>query len=450
MEQIPQQAPAVSTGRQVPQQPSYGFCPENQDPGDGVPRPELSTLLAVRASEMMDQARHAYRAQTASPELRRALGALFAGKEDDAILALADAPDRIQDGFDYAASAAIVLGLQALADDVKDAGRLSARALALAPEDPLTHVLHALVAQRNRAQGDVELALRRAYALAPHEPAIALSLGEALAQTIDLKAAIAALSSYLADAPLDKPIGQLRERLRTQRQLHQGLDQLSGSGITLLWPQPELTPTQADRIHNELASTLAEAADLLEQRRREQLLVVIYRERSELLASTCVPQWTEGVFDGVLRLHADSVRDPNRRRAVIRHEVLHAQLRSVPIHAPHWFHEGAAQFFADEEDAGHQHSYQLMVRNETYVPFSSLEGSFLVISTGRDASLAYHQSLAMVQMMVYHHGPRALAHAVRYLRTETQEPDLWGHMLGESGSGPALLAHLARKLEHLP
>lgn len=429
------------------EQPVYGFCPEHEEAGYNVPRPDLAALLSLRASEMMDQVRDTYRSRRGSKALRRALDALFSGRQEQALHALRKAPDRHVQGFDYASSAAIVLGAQALSRGaLADANRLADLAVTLAAEDPLSHVLDALVAERSHAQGTMQMALRRAHTLDPEEPAVALALGQVLAHTVDLEGAISALSMYLTDAPMDRPIGQLRERLRTQRELHRGLSQLSGGGITLLWPSPELSEQQADEIHDELSAALTEAAAMLEQRRREELLVVIYRERSDMLASTCVPQWTDGVFDGVLRLHMASLSSATRRRGVIRHEILHAQLRSSPVDAPHWFHEGVAQYFAAEESSSHRHSYRMMVRNETYVPFSSLEGSFLVISSGGDASLAYHQSLAMVQMLVDLRGERVLAEAVRHLETSDQPGALWDHLLGERADGEHLLDHLRKHL----
>ena len=52
----------------------------------------------------------------------------------------------------------------------------------------------------------------------------------------------------------------------------------------------------------------------------------------------------------------------------------------------------------------HERTFKLMVDNRTYVPFPSLEGSFLVISQGRDARFAYHQSLAMIELLVDRRG----------------------------------------------
>ena len=439
----------ASAHRHPDEQPMYGFCPEHEDAGYNVPRPDLAGLLSLRASEMMDQVRHTYRAGRGSSTLRHGLDALFSGREDEALQTLRKASDRQQNGFDYASSAAIVLGAQALSRGaISDATRFADLAISLAGEDPLSHVLDALVAERSHGQGSMQMALRRAHALSPEEPAVALALGQILAQTVDLPTAIEALSMYLKEAPMDQPIGQLRERLRTQRDLHRDLSHLSGGGLTLLWPSPELSEAEADAIHDELSAALTEAAALLAQRRREELLVVIYRERSDMLASTCVPQWTEGVFDGVLRLHVQSLVPAGHRAAVIRHEILHAQLRSSPIDAPHWFHEGVAQYFAKEESGDHRQSYRMMVRNETYVPFASLEGSFLVISAGSDASLAYHQSLAMVQMLVDLRGERVLAEAVRHLESEGEATRLWEHLLGERATGDELLAFLARRLEH--
>ena len=92
--------------------------------------------------------------------------------------------------------------------------------------------------------------------------------------------------------------------------------------------------------------------------RTDELLAVVYREHSELLAVTCVPTWTQGVFDGTLRLHVASLTRPAERNRVVRHEVLHAQVRSGRFAAPQWFHEGLT--IADSES-----SFRRLLLNST-------------------------------------------------------------------------------------
>ena len=139
--------------------------------------------------------------------------------------------------------------------------------------------------------------------------------------------------------------------------------------------------------------------------------MVVYADRSELLAVACVPAWTGGLFDGTLRLVASGGAI---RAQPMRHESLHAQLAGVVRGQPRWFDEGLAQVFA-EPDRPHWHgALALLTRNRTYIPFSSLAGSFYAFGGNEEADLAYAQSEAMVRWLIAAQGPGAVAEAVRY------------------------------------
>lgn len=431
--------------------PRYSLCPDE----DGAPvspsRPPLASLLSLQASELMDQVRSTFRSGRGSRELRKGLTDFLADQDEAAIARLAAAPDRDNDGFDYAAAATIVMAMQALnRGDHPLTHRLAQRAVELSPEDPAVHVLGALSARAEGATAQERQHLERAFALSPDEPALAVAVGEARANTSDLKGAEQALDNYLESFPDDVAAGQLRERVKLQSRLLRGMDTLSGGGITILYPESHVPHRVANRLHGELQAALSDAAELTGLPRREDLHVVVYHDRSDLIASTCVPNWTEGVFDGTLRLHAAAVMDPERRLRVVRHEVLHAQLRRSPLPAPHWFHEGVAQYFAKEQGAGHLSSYRFMLRNHTFIPFDSMQGSFLVFDAGDDARLAYHQSLAMVQMMIAERGANAIAEAIAYLQRDGDPGALWPHMMGRHGDGPHLLSHLRTTVQRMP
>ena len=80
-----------------------------------------------------------------------------------------------------------------------------------------------------------------------------------------------------------------------------------------------------------------------------------------------------------------------------------------------------------------------MRRERTYVPFPSLEGSFLVIDDAAAARLAYHQSAAMV-MALEAQDARALARGAAFLRDDGDPRAVLGAMGGLDGD--ALLEYL--------
>ena len=422
---------------------NYGYCEEDDANVERTPRPPLSSLLSLDASELMDQVKNAYRNHTGSASLKQALTSFFASPSPEAVQRLAQSPDRVQDGFDYAAAAAIVLGTQAMGHhdyDVLDT--MAKLATRLAPSQASAQVLAALAARQRGDTARERQALKRALREDPSEPTIALALGEALANTADLHGAISALSNYLEQHPEDVQAGQLRQRLRLQMQLQRDMESLMGGGITLIYPAELVSRDQARQTHEKLLDALRDAALFVDMPRRAELTAVIYRDRADLIASTCVPRWTDGVFDGILRVHAKTVDNEERGAQVIRHEVFHAQLRSLPLDAPHWFHEGGAQYFAHEMGPSHLRSFRFMVKHRAHIPIDSMDGSFLVIEGNDDARLAYHQSLAMVQMLIARDGPQALAKAVAYLRQGGTADKLWAHMMGSQGQSADLLAHL--------
>ncbi|MDD9938981.1 MAG: hypothetical protein OXT09_35665, partial [Myxococcales bacterium] len=441
--------------------PFYGFCPEEGTAPQGSPHPQLFELARVHSEELLDRFVAMRRARRGSKGLREGLRDVLAARDVDAALAkLAAAPDRFEGPFDYARGAAVLLGMRALGKNPQLAlqrGRY-ATAAAVGPDgrrhevDPAAHALVALAA---RTLGDPKVertALRNARVLDPEEPAFNLALGQNLAHTPHVAEAIDALDGYLRSTRDDVGSAQLRARLATARDIQREYE-LHHRGVVTLQAAPGALPEDMDapELTALLQQSLEEAAEMLGMRPRPELHAIVYRDRSELLATTCVPTWSAGVFDGTLRLYAGSLKDPAARRRVVRHEVLHAQLRAGRFPAPHWFHEGVAQHFAEETRRAHLRSYAMMVDNRTYIPFASLEGSFLVINRGGDARLAYHQSLAMVELMIDRAGKRAIAHAVDYLRRDGDPKDLLEYVTAPRPvDGDDLLSYLSRKLRSQP
>jgi tetratricopeptide (TPR) repeat protein len=428
--EVTEAAPALRGGpaQAAAEQPFYGFCPESDEAMAPPDRPDLGEQVSLRVSELLDVARAAQRDPDSSRELVAGLRGLFTEASIDRVLeTLERAPDRRHGELDLAASAALILGARAYGrKQPAEALRLARWATARAPKDAVAQGLLALAADAVAEPAAARNALRAAHASEPDEPLYALSLGQALANTGALDEAVGALDAYLQSAPKDVPIAQLRARLDTRRELERDFAQLQLRAVTLRYPADKLDARAANALLQEIDATLQEAARLLGRPVSSELTVVVHGARSELLASTCVPTWTEGVFDGVLRLHMDALSPPERRVRVVRHETLHAQLHAARVPAPQWFHEGLAQYFAHEFGPSTHKSFAMMVANRTYVPFASLEGSFLVIGPSQDARLAYHQSLAMVQLLIAEGGEAVIARAIDYLGSGGDPGQLMG------------------------
>ncbi|MBW2465357.1 MAG: hypothetical protein JRH11_27165, partial [Deltaproteobacteria bacterium] len=396
----PSPAPGDRRG-EAPRDP--GFCPEPGEERSPYPRRSLAALLNERTDELVSRAR--VFSGTESDELRRGLRLLNEpGRGADAVIAAAAAPDRRVDGFDFASAIAVAAGARALA-------RQSVAAPNTGP---------------NTGQDAEAIA---AFEGDPEEPAVAFALGQALAHTPDEEGALRALAVYLEAFPDDIEAARLARRLEVRRDLAVHFRALSLRGVTLRHHR-SISEEAAREALSLTVRVLEDAARLLGVSRRPELSVVAYGSREELRASTCVPGWAGGVFDGTLRLAGPTMARRVERERVIRHEGLHAALGAAAGPTPYWFNEGLAQRFAGERTAAHRRSWARLRRTGLVIPFPSLDGSFLDIDDPADAGLAYHQSLAMVDLLAARRGERVFADAVTYLRGGGDRRRLFDELAG--------------------
>ena len=165
---------------------------------------------------------------------------------------------------------------------------------------------------------------------------------------------------------------------------------------------------------------------------------------SELLAVTCVPSWAGGVYDGTLRLHALILAKPRFLEKTVRHESLHAQLHHHVRNIPQWFNEGLAQYLAQEKGPAHIRSYRKMIKHQTYIPFPAMYDTFGIFHDPQDAKLAYHQSLAMVELLIDIGSRAAIARSIEYLRQNKDVHQMIPSVVGSKLTGQDLLRFLER------
>lgn len=283
-------------------------------------------------------------------------------------------------------------------------------------------------------------AVRRAWKLKPEDPALGWELAALTRHSPDVDEAVDGLAAYVAADP-NPDLQRMRALLEVQRDIQKGYARVERGATTVLWPDGLLTTSQADEVLYQVNRALDDAARLSGTRRRDQLTVVVYPGRSELLAVTCVRSWTAGVYDGTLRLVAERGTVDFK---VLRHETLHAQVSRHASSAPRWFHEGLAQSFA--EQAERRGRWSLMLKNRTYVPFSSLDGSFQVFEASDDAALAYTQSYAMVELMRSCGGDGAIARAIESFENGNGTEAVLAQACGRPVTGNDLLDFMAKRL----
>jgi tetratricopeptide (TPR) repeat protein len=403
--------------------PFYGFCPSE---GPSIERPSFVDLVNDRLSELADRSRAAIRSDERSAELRRGLSLLYHTPPDPegTMAALLEAPDRRHDGFDHAAVAALAFGARALrGNELGDAAHWAERAARLETGDPAPYLLLAETSHRRRDAVSERRALEHAFELAPDDPGVAMALGRRLAFTGDLDLALRALEVYLTAYPHDAVLSGLRARLEIRAELLAESHHITSRGVTIWWP-PEVSEELAEATLEGVIQALERAARLTRASRRQELTVFVYTAQADMLASTCAQEWARAMYDGALHLDGDELGRRGVMSSHITHESMHAQLHAVAPEAPVWLHEGLAQYLAAQHSELHDRSYRFMVEQRTWIPFSSLAGSFQVISDAGDARLAYHQSLAMVELLIERQGEGVVAEAVEQLGAGVAPQDL--------------------------
>lgn len=414
-----------------------------------IARPSMSELLQLRVAELNDRM-HALLSSPSSSEGMRAglVAATDATRGDEALGLLARAPDRVDDGFDTYVAVAVVLTANALhAGDAQRAVRLSEIASRAAPDDALPLLLGAL-AHEARAE---HLAARdlfvRAFAIDPEEPAVALNTAWRLEDGPDPSAALAAFDAYLAAVPDDLSMARRRARVALRASTFAHATRRTQRGVTLV-AGAEISDARAEHLLTVITAGLDRGAALTGLPRRQELVAFVYPTQEEMQRATCTQGWTAAAYDGALETDADTA-DGERGDRALTHEAFHAAIHPMVSNVPTWLDEGLAQYAAGDEGPDHLRSYELMLREHTWIPFASMNDAFLVIDDTADAGLAYHQALAMVEWLVDRRGERGIRDAVQWLSAGGDPTRVLSEAAHTDLDGEALLAFVARHVAAL-
>ena len=396
---------------------------EEADPCAEAPeehRDRLDEVVNARLLELQDRGRIALSDPATSPALREALLGFFSRGDGDLAFArrAEQAPDRLADGFDYAAAIALGVAVRAQRND-RDATEAIALSARLAPQDPAPLVLAAIGGMNRGDAALVRTSLDAAFTRDSEEPSIALELAYALLRTTELRRANEAVGAYLAVYPSSAVGRRLRALIERRLEGVGDASLLEAHGVSVLASR-SLPAAMHREILSWTSDALDDAARATDLPRRAELTVLVHRDHASLLRAMCGASWTLAAFDGVLHLDAEVWTDPRvsaaEREAVVRHESMHATLHDVPWRAPFWLDEGVAQWFAPRADPSQSSSIAHLVRDHTFIPFGSLNGAFMEIDDPDDARLAYHQSLAMIDWLVSVRGPRGVPELIQTLR----------------------------------
>ncbi len=444
--------PASSVARSEPAPPRPALPPGAVDPcGSGeddppIDRPDLNELLQLRIAELNDHMRAALASPHASDALRSGwAAALDPAHESEALGLLQRAPDRASGGFDTYVAVAVVLASRALGSDPARAIRYAELAERAGPEDPLPLVIDAIAHEHRAERAAARDRLVRAHALDPEEPAIAWALAWRLEDAADAHAALEAFDAYLAAVPDDRAAARRRARMLVRASTFEGATLYTQGSLTLV-ATPALPREQAMHALGVVQAGLARGASLLGVPQREELTIFVHPSAEAMRRATCTQAWTGAVFDGALETDVETLAAGRRGETSLAHEAFHASIHPAVPNVPTWLDEGLAEYASGEDRPSLLRSYELMVREHTWIPFATMNDAFLVIDDGTDAGLAYDQALAMVEWLVDRRGERGIRDAAAWLIGGGDPSRVLAEAAHGELDGETLLAFVGRRV----
>lgn len=148
-----------------------------------------------------------------------------------------------------------------------------------------------------------------------------------------------------------------------------------------------------------------------------KIRVVLYK-RDEFTEITGVGHWAGGVFDGVVRVPlGDFDRQRSQLERVLRHEVVHAFLRSMGgKQVPAWLNEGLAQWHEESSPLARSANLERArskLRGQELFALADLQGTLATWSEEEAIARGYAQSLAFVDFIAQWYGEPVLLDMVR-------------------------------------
>jgi tetratricopeptide (TPR) repeat protein len=310
-----------------------------------------------------------------------------------AVIAALAAPARAQSTPAQLATA----GWQALrSGDGEKAAAAFGEAVTLSPRDPLLHLGAGAAAHLMGRDADAIRSLQRAVELEPGLVQAQLLLGELAYRQGDLSLAIRSYERALAEAP-----GNLEQAARVaewkkEAALHHGFEERRDDRFTVLFEGQAEEPL-AVRATTVLDGAFRRIGRALGQYPSDPITVILYTQK-QFRDITRAPDWSDGLFDGRIRLPVHgALQDVSTFDRVLTHELTHAIVHSLAARGvPVWLHEGLAMYFEPRDISAAQ---KRVAASRVFIPLGELETSFTHLEL-QEATLAYDESLLAVQAVM--------------------------------------------------
>ena len=276
------------------------------------------------------------------------------------------------------------------------AAKIFAEALDAQPNSPVLLLGAGVAAHLQGKTREATTNLRRALEIAPDLTPASIVLGQIEYSNGEISQAISTYEKALKHAPNEPQLTTRLDSWRADVEANRGFVERRVDRFRVMF-QGHVDKPLASRATDILESAFWRIGTALRGYPSDPVVVMLYTEK-QFRDITRAPEWSGGIYDGRIRIPAaGAAQSPQLFERVLVHELTHAMIASLaPRGIPVWLHEGLAQYFEGTDPAV---ALRRLRSFGQVVPLRYLEAGFGRL-TGEQASVAYDQSLVIVDAML--------------------------------------------------
>ena len=278
------------------------------------------------------------------------------------------------------------------------------KAVALIPEEAAFYLGMGLIYYRLNEEDNALDMLEAAISYRANDPQPFILLGEIYYGRDELDLSVGYLEKAAELTPGDRKLENLLTKARREQSTQGAFQRQATIHFTVKFEGREEYDT-AREITGLLEDAYREIGQSLSAFPQTPITVILYSEQ-QFRDVTLSPKWSQGIFDGKIRLPIEGMLDnPNLIRKIVKHEYTHALIYDLTrTHVPTWLNEGIALHL----EGPSSYPWDEAIRNHiekggTLIPLKNLHQSFLSFSDNT-ASLAYAESFSATQYLIDRYG----------------------------------------------
>ena len=219
------------------------------------------------------------------------------------------------------------------------------------PRDPVLLYGAGAAAHLVGRDDDAVDSLKRALILNPKLTVAAALLGEIEYRQGDTDSAIRLYEQALTYTPGDKAMRKRLDDWRREAVVHEKLTERNDARFSVIF-NGRSENTLAGHASAVLERAFLRIGEKIGAYPTNRILVTLYTEQ-QFRDITDAPAWSDGVFDGKIRIPVHGVsQNMDQFDRVLVHELTHAMIHGVaPRGVPAWLHEGLASYFEPRDAA---------------------------------------------------------------------------------------------------